>query len=133
MTANVCRLSGKLAAEGCDHVLTVDDDGQVQPQSMVYTEYFARGTEPTSYCDLHPTRGFIGTVASIFIPGEKPVPVHVESTARPPVVVIAEASNAPPPAPKAEIEAPRKKRGFLSRIFHVGGDKTANDNKAREQ
>ena len=26
-------------------------------RSMVYTEYFARGTEPTAYCDQHPTRG----------------------------------------------------------------------------
>jgi membrane carboxypeptidase/penicillin-binding protein len=130
VTANVCRLSGKLAAEGCDHVPTIDDDGQVQPRSMVYMEYFARGTEPTSYCDLHPTRGVIETVAEVFTPDEKPAPVHIEPT-RPPVV-IADASNAPP-TPQAEIEAPKKKRGFLSRIFHVGGDKTANDNKPREQ
>ena len=58
-TALVCRLSGHLATEGCEHVDVIDEDGQVERRSMVYTEYFARGTEPTAYCDLHPTRGFL--------------------------------------------------------------------------
>lgn len=41
----VCRKSGKLAVSGvCDH----DPRG-----SMVYTEYFAEGTEPTEICDRH--------------------------------------------------------------------------------
>ena len=42
---SVCRKSGKLAQEGlCD----CDPRG-----SQVYTEYFASGTEPTEYCDVH--------------------------------------------------------------------------------
>ena len=45
MTATVCRESGKLAIAGvCDN----DPRG-----SMVYTEYFAAGTQPTEYCDHH--------------------------------------------------------------------------------
>ena len=45
VTATVCRESGKLAIEG---VCTNDPRG-----STVYTEYFAKGTEPTEYCDHH--------------------------------------------------------------------------------
>ena len=45
VTAQVCSKSGKLAIEGvCDS----DPRG-----SCVYTEYFAKGTEPTDYCDHH--------------------------------------------------------------------------------
>src|SRR5262249_39671104 len=52
-TASVCRLSGKLAGAGCEDVDVVSKDGQLERRSMVYTEYFVRGTEPTSVCDLH--------------------------------------------------------------------------------
>lgn len=45
VTATVCKKSGKLAVEGlCD----CDPRG-----SMVETEYFAAGTEPTEVCDRH--------------------------------------------------------------------------------
>ncbi len=50
-TATVCRISGKLASEGCD---------------QVYTEYFSRGTEPTEYCDMHPANGAFGAIAGVF-------------------------------------------------------------------
>ena len=44
-TATICSKSGKLAVEGvCDQ----DPRG-----GMVYTEYFAEGTAPTDYCDVH--------------------------------------------------------------------------------
>lgn len=44
-TAVICRKSGKLAVEGvCDS----DPRG-----SMVYTEYYAKGTAPTDTCDKH--------------------------------------------------------------------------------
>ena len=44
-TAKVCSKSGKLAVEGlCDHYLG---------GSTVYTEYFAKGTEPKEKCDIH--------------------------------------------------------------------------------
>jgi penicillin-binding protein 1A len=130
VTATVCRMSGLLAAEGCDHVTTVDDSGNVELKSMVYTEYFARGTQPTMYCDLHPTRGFMGSIAAVFTGGDKPAPVHIE-TSRPEPVVVADAVPPPPSAPKAE-EPPKKKRGFWSRVFGVGKNKDEND-KARQQ
>ena len=44
-TATICRKSGKLAVEGvCDQ----DPRG-----SMAYQEYFAKGSVPRSYCDVH--------------------------------------------------------------------------------
>jgi len=65
-TATICRISGKLAAEGCDHAEVIGKDGQVETRSMVYTEYFSRGTEPTEYCDMHTANGAFGTVAGGF-------------------------------------------------------------------
>src|SRR5205823_635183 len=50
-TATVCRLSGKLAGEGCQDVEVVARDGTLERRSMIYTEYFVRGTEPTTVCD----------------------------------------------------------------------------------
>ena len=94
-TANVCRISGKLASEGCAHV-DVDDNGRVEQRSMIYTDYFAKGTEPTAYCDLHPTHGFFGTVAAIFHGGDRPPPMPIAGTGLPqataPTFVCARAS-----------------------------------------
>jgi penicillin-binding protein 1A len=129
VTATVCRLSGKLPTEGCNHAVVLDDKGEVSSRSMVYTEYFARGTEPTAFCDLHPTGGFNGAIASVFTPSEKPSPVHIEQAK--PAVVVSDAGNTPPP-PRQEPEPPKKKRGFWSRIFG-GKDRANNDNKARQQ
>ncbi len=45
VTAKICTKSGKLAVEGlCDHYLGGDS---------TRVEYFAKGTEPTEYCDIH--------------------------------------------------------------------------------
>ncbi len=52
VTCSVCKKSGKLAVAGvCD----CDPRG-----SMVYTEYFEEGTEPTEYCDKH----YLGNVCT---------------------------------------------------------------------
>jgi len=127
VTAEVCRLSGKLASEGCNNVEVIDDDGHSQHRSMIYTEYFASGTQPKSYCDLHPTHGIVGAIASVFNGGDKPAPPRVEDTglptasAPPTPAVAAGEGELPPPA----AEAPKKKRGFWGRIFggNRGGDK----------
>ena len=125
-TATVCRLSGKLATEGCEDVEVVNPNGTIERRSMVYTEYFVRGTEPTAYCDLHPTRGIIGTLASILTGGSvKPVPPRIEDTGIPPTagatgVAPAVAAAPPPPSPP-----PAKKRGFWARLF--GGRKSDKD------
>ena len=42
----ICRMSGKRPSDGCSHVEVVTKSGEHQIRSMVYTEYFASGTEP---------------------------------------------------------------------------------------
>jgi membrane carboxypeptidase/penicillin-binding protein len=133
-TANVCRLSGKLAAEGCAHVEVVDEEGQLQQRSMIYTEYFARGTVPTAYCDLHPTHGFFGSIAAIFKGTDKPAPMPLQATGLVPAPVAASTSGAvaaaTPPKPEKPPEPPKKKkRGFWSRLFGGGGDKDKDKDK----
>jgi penicillin-binding protein 1A len=128
VTATVCRESGKLAAEGCNHAVVLDDHGQVSGRSMVYTEYFTRGTEPTAFCELHPIGGSTGPIATVLASGEKPAPVHIEPSR--PAVAVSEATNVPPPSP-AEPEPPKKKRGFWSRVFGGGKDRANNVTKAR--
>ncbi len=124
-TATVCRLSGLMATEGCEHAEVLDEDGRIERRSTVYTEYFVRGTQPTQSCDLHPTRGFFGAIASIFTGSDKPAPPRAsEVTPAPPpaarpVVEVATAGEAAP----EQAEPPKKKRGFWSRVFGVGRDK----------
>ena len=55
-TARICRISGDLAAPGCEHVAATDGDGEVTERSTVTTAYFRRGTEPTEFCAIHPDR-----------------------------------------------------------------------------
>ena len=112
-TARVCRLSGLLATEGCEDVEVIVNTGQIERRSMVYAEYFARGTEPSAYCDLHPTRGIMTKLAGLLGSDERPAPPRVEDTG---IAAVATATSGtlpqledPPP--------PKKKRGFWSRIF----------------
>jgi penicillin-binding protein 1A len=49
----VDRLSGLLPTDACRGAIVYDTDGLPTDRSMVYTEYFVRGTEPTDYCPLH--------------------------------------------------------------------------------
>jgi 1A family penicillin-binding protein len=116
-TAQVCRLSGKLATEGCRDVEVVDaKTGTIQRRSMIYTEHFASGTEPTAYCDLHPTRGILTRFAGIFGATEKPAPPRVD---------LDEAVFSPPSMPNttpgnqslAPQPTPEKKPGFWGRLF----------------
>jgi len=109
----VCRLSGKLATSGCEHLEVVD--GRVDRQPVVYSEYFASGTEPTEYCDLHGSRGFFGTLASIFH-SEPPPPPHAVDQ-KPPAPVVADAAAPPPSAPAAAEEPAKEKRGFWGKLF----------------
>jgi penicillin-binding protein 1A len=121
-TASVCRLSGKLATIGCQDVEVVSDRGQLERRSMVYNEYFARGTVPADYCDLHPTRGLMTKVAGFFGSAPiKPAPTAIDHAS------LAEPTTpAPPPeAAPAVDHAPapqKKKRGFWSKLFGIGGN-----------
>jgi len=117
-SARVCRLSGLLASEGCEDVEVVNRDGGLERRSMVYSEYFVRGSEPTTFCDQHPTRGFLAAIAGVFNANhDRPAPPRVEDTGLvPPPSATATAGTQtevePPPA-----APPQKKRGFWSRIF----------------
>ena len=52
-SATICRLSGRLANDECRWATVIDRDGNLTAGSMVYTEHFVRGTEPSSYCPIH--------------------------------------------------------------------------------
>jgi 1A family penicillin-binding protein len=125
-SATVCRISGKLATEGCQDVEVVTKDDRIEHRSMVYTEYFARGTAPTSYCDLHPTHNILTKIAAV-LGAETPSPARVDQTGTPTPAatsgttapagaVVTEASEIVPSPPV------KKKRGFWSRVFGIGKD-----------
>jgi penicillin-binding protein 1A len=120
-TASVCRLSGRLATLGCEDVEVAGKNGELLRKSMVYTEYFDRGTEPTAYCDLHPVPGVLGTLAGLYGSDVHPAPPRVEDTGTrqgvPPVAVATSGASdqVEPLAPE-----PKKKRGFWSRVFGKG-------------
>jgi 1A family penicillin-binding protein len=118
-TVNVCRLSGKLPTDGCQDAQVVSPTGQLEHRSMVYTEYFARGTEPTSICDLHPTHGLMTKLAGFFGATEKPAAPppradDVFAAAPNGANTVVPAVDDPPAAPQ------KKKRGFWSRLFGGG-------------
>jgi penicillin-binding protein 1A len=128
-TASICRLSGRLATGSCGDVEVIAENGMISRQSMIYTEYFLRGTEPVDYCPIHGAfHGGFGTVATA---GAVVGGAHADITPPPPGVVAAQAGQDPPPAPSpspsaaAAAEQPKpepeaKKRGFWSRVFGRG-------------
>ncbi len=125
-SAQVCRLSGQLAGEGCEHVDVITKDGALERRSMVYTEYFARGTQPTETCELHRSRGFFGTLASVFTDGDKAPPPRVDDVPAP-APTSGTVTAAPDEPPR---EAPKKKkRGFWSRVFGGGGDEDRDEDR----
>jgi len=136
---NVCRLSGKLPAGGCERVDVVNRDGLIETRSMIFTEYFVKGTQPTTECPLHPDRSFIDTLAGMFGKDHGAAPVPVETTGLPagsasaPPPASAGAPAAAPPAADADTAQPQKKRGFWSRVFGIGSDsKKSEDDKKKE-
>jgi len=129
-TANVCRMSGLLATEGCQDVEVEARDGHLDRRSMIYTEYFARGTEPTTYCDLHPTRGIMTKVAGLFgAAQDKPTPPRADD---PVIAPTPTATSGVEPAARVDIAptppAQKKKRGFWSRVFGIGRDAESKEN-----
>jgi penicillin-binding protein 1A len=134
--ANVCRLSGKIPNGGCDRVDVVARDGFVESRSMIYTEYFVRGTQPTSVCPLHPDRSFFERIAGVF--GNEPdaVPVGSDEAGVPPPPATSTTGILPgtpvlrPVPPKQEKVEEPKKRGFWSKVFGRGKD---DDKKKQEE
>jgi hypothetical protein len=131
---NVCRMSGQLPNDGCQNVQVVSRDGYVETRSMIYTEYFVKGTQPASICPLHPAPSFLERLASVFgHEGRPPVPAEEAGVPAPRSTPTA-GSPVPfpsPPPPRASVKAeenepqnapPKKKRGFWSRVFGTGKD-----------
>jgi penicillin-binding protein 1A len=141
---NVCRLSGQLPNDGCDHVEVVNREGELETRSMIYTEYFVKGTQPTAVCPLHEKPSFIDALAGVFGKDSSPAPVPVDATGLPaasgtsttgsPAPAAASGAGAAPGDTRADKPEEPKKRGFWSRIF--GGrdrDKQQDDDKKREE
>jgi penicillin-binding protein 1A len=125
---DICRMSGKLATDGCHDAVTEADDGSLVRKSMVYTEYFVRGTEPIDFCPLHGPRlgdtivGTMGGSTSTQSTAVVPPNTSTASAAAPP----------PPPPPAAEQPKPEKKRGFWARFLGLGDKKDKEQKKAQK-
>jgi penicillin-binding protein 1A len=132
-SARICRLSGKRATATCSGVETYDAIGNVRTSSMVYTEYFVRGTVPHEYCDQHtPMSG--GGVVAVSTPSPRapaapapPLPAPIATTgilpsalAAPGAPTLAAPRDLPTTAP------PPARRGFWRRIFSRGGRSETN-------
>jgi penicillin-binding protein 1A len=134
VTTDVCRMSGKLAVDGCEHADVIDDHGKLTRRSMVYTEYFARGTQPTTTCDIHSSHGIFGRLAASITGTEKAAPIRTDPALAPATAasgtsqVAAAASTAPPEEPPKQ-----KKRGFWSRVFGIGRDQGDDQRSQRDQ
>jgi membrane carboxypeptidase/penicillin-binding protein len=117
VAVNVCRISGKLPNLGCAAVQAPDQDGYLVTKSQVYTDYFVKGTQPTTICPLHPG-GILAYGAPLSIPSSVPTTgvSRPSAPAAPPVVTGGTADKPPSPPPPAP-----KKRGFWGRIFGRGG------------
>jgi membrane peptidoglycan carboxypeptidase len=135
-TANVCRLSGKLATDGCQQADVVDEHGQLERRSMVYTEYFAPGTAPTAYCDLHPTRGIFGRLAGLLGGSDdRPAPPRAEEVGLPPASAVSPARAPVGSTGEGDVTPPpkKKKRGFWSKLLGLGKDDPADDKTGQEK
>jgi hypothetical protein len=123
VAVRICRVSGKLASDGCDHVQVVTESGEVQTQSMLYTEYFSRGTEPTEYCPLHAGPQF-DRLAGILV-GQLPPAAPEPNAGRPSAIgriATAAGQSSDGTSRSGSREPPEKKRGFWARLFGVGKD-----------
>jgi 1A family penicillin-binding protein len=104
----VCPTSGKLATENCENQRR---------------RYFAAGTEPIEYCDVHRPSFFQRILGlSAGRAPQPPSPSTAVDDAQTPASAAGPAGepvSPPAPAPGAPAQRPpAKKRGFWSRIFH---------------
>ena len=135
-TATVCRVSGKLATDACRDVQTINADGFTESKSMVYTEYFARGTAPSTYCEIHgygdmtKVAGGLGGGGGSY---ERPAAIRLpepDSTTAP--IAAGTSGTLPPHIESPAPEPPSvKKRGFWGRIF--GRDRQESDTSQRKK
>jgi 1A family penicillin-binding protein len=119
---NVCRLSGKLPNFGCVNVPTMDSQGNVETRSMVYTDYFVKGRQPTTLCPLHPGGDYATALATM--QGASPAPPPQSTMGTTPVPVPqpptpATTRGLAPPSQPPPAEQPKKK-SFWKKIFGGG-------------
>ncbi len=126
---NVCRVSGKLPTAGCYNVATPDEFGNLEMKSTVYTDYFVKGTQPTTTCPVHDSNAYISTMAGTspvpFGGGNAGAPDRAALPAPAPQGTSGAAAPVPPPTGgtiESDQQKPEnKKRGFWGRLF--GKDK----------
>lgn len=139
MGVAICRVSGKLATDGCRAgEITYDDFGNPVPRSFVVTQYYRKGVAPTEYCDLH--GGYhpytVPTDAGAAVPAAPPAGTPDPTTP------VAPPPGTPDPNPPAVGEPPagtagrgtqpqENQPGFWRRIFR-GNAKTPEQIKAEE-
>jgi hypothetical protein len=135
---NVCRMSGQLPNVGCGNVLVTNRDGNLETRSMIYTDYFVKGTQPTTVCPLHEQNQIDALAGAAGV--EVGSPVSAEHPALPPPAPASTSGSATTPAEPAssdgtvEEEQPqKKKRGFWSRIFGKGDDDKDKEKKKKDE
>jgi 1A family penicillin-binding protein len=131
VSVQVCRVTGKRASQGCSHV-PVETENGIEERSMVYGEFFRRGTEPGDACTEHDGPGFWARLAGAFGKDTGLKPVTAEQAGLPsaeiprsiPQPQVADVPKAAPAPAVAEADdetvakkEPEKKRGFWGRLF----------------
>ena len=131
---NVCRVSGKLPNVGCYNVPSADDYGNLETKSMVYTDYFVKGTQPTSLCSVHGGNDYIGVLAGASPSALPGVATPAEPPAQGAQGTTGSVTAVPAPTGGTidnaqDQQKPDKKRGFWSRLFGKGDKKDTKDPK----
>ena len=139
----ICRVSGKLATEGCRAgEITYDDFGNPVQRSFVVTQYVRKGVAPREYCDLHGGYHVPGLPVD---PSAPPVSIAPPAGVPDPSAPVAPPPGTPDPNPPAAGEPPagtagragqppatQERPGFWRRIFR-GNAKTPEQIKAEEE
>jgi penicillin-binding protein 2D len=125
----ICRLSGKLPAQGCSDVEVINDAGEVTHRSMVITDYFPRGQVPTEVCPLHQGDGNVFQRMAGWFGKEGPKPASetdlgLPTQSSPGVKPVEVGGDQVRPAidERRDEERKEKKHGFWSRVFGRGKD-----------
>jgi 1A family penicillin-binding protein len=120
VAVQVCRLSGKLPADGCTDVEVVSNNGETSHRSMIYTDYFPRGAVPTESCPIHQA-SLLNRFAGLFKSGHAasaPVPAAAVGVPQRADDSVTEAVARTPATATADQPQPAgKKRGFWGRLF----------------
>jgi len=101
----ICPVSGKLATENCE-----------KPRRW----YFADGTAPIEYCDVHRPSFFkrILGLSAERAPQQPPPALENESAPAAGAAAAGQPATPPTSTPDPAPKPPAKKRGFWSRVFH---------------